>query len=79
MSCSHQNIDRRGYCIFCGAKVEQTESPHSNWNDPINPFDMAKAIKEKEQNDKNKSAHIKKPYLIKLPSLLKLTSRLITN
>jgi hypothetical protein len=58
MSCPHYNIDRQGYCIFCGVKVETTETPHVNWNDPIDPFEMAKAIKEKTENDKDKNAII---------------------
>jgi hypothetical protein len=60
MSCPHYNIDRQGYCIFCGVKVESAETPHVNWNDPIDPFEMAKAIKEKAENDKNKDSPPKK-------------------
>jgi hypothetical protein len=54
MSCPHYNIDIRGKCLFCGEAVTENR-PRSNWNEPISPFDMARAIKTKQERDNNRS------------------------
>jgi hypothetical protein len=53
MSCPHTNLDSKGRCIFCGEWVHNFNNTPPSFSQPVNPFDIAKGLKEKDCLEKS--------------------------
>jgi hypothetical protein len=66
MSCPHTNLDSKGRCIFCGEWVHNFNNTPPSFSQPVNPFDIAKGLKEKAEKERRE----KIPQLLKCPDCL---------